>query len=235
MRMRIPTLLGCCAATLAIAACHSDKASELPTAPPTDTTGSSTSTAGLNITVDSGIIGDTIVVHTAVAVRVHVKQNGTPVSGTTVTWTVASGGGAVSSPTSTTDATGLATVTWTIGDTARTNGLSAAITGASVGVTVTAIGGAPTALAKISPDSDAVVAGAALSLVARVTDKFGNPASGVDVNWAATGGSLTAASTKTSLSGNAGVNFVTGSTTGSYLVTASVPGIGSVSFKVVGL
>src|SRR5947209_18046620 len=173
MPMRIPTLLGCCAATLVIAACHNDKSSGLPTSPPTDTTGSSTSTAGLHIAVDSGIIGDTVVVHTAVPIRVHVMQNGTPVSGTTVTWTVASGGGAVSSPTSTTDATGLATVTWTIGDTARTNGLSAAITGASVGVTVTAIGGAPTALAKISPDSDAVVAGAALSLVARVTDKFG--------------------------------------------------------------
>jgi hypothetical protein len=235
MRIRIPALLGCCVAALAAAACHSDKNGELPTSPSTDSTGSATSSTGLNITVDSGIIGDTVLVHTVVPISVHVKQNGTPVPGTTVTWTVASGGGLVSAATSTTDATGLATVTWTIGDTARTNGLSAAITGASVGVTVTAIGGAPIALAKISPDSDAVVAGAALSLVARVTDKFGNPASDVVVNWSATGGSLSAPNSKTTLSGNAGVNFVTGATASSYLVTASVPGIGSVSFRVVGL
>ncbi|HXT17195.1 MAG TPA: Ig-like domain-containing protein [Gemmatimonadaceae bacterium] len=236
MHMRTPTLLFSLAAVALTAACHKDSTGELPTTPSTPSTpGSSTSSSGLTITADTGLIGDTVLVTSVLQVKVHVTQNNTPVSGTAVTWTVSSGGGSVSAPSSTTDASGAAVVTWTIGDTARTNALSAGITGATVAVTVTAIGGKPTQLLKVTADSSAVVSGAALLLVARATDKFGNAAPGVAVTWSASGGTLSTPTSTTGLSGNASVNFVTPAKAGTSTVTASVAGLGSVTFKVVGL
>jgi adhesin/invasin len=232
MHMRLSILLGVVAAA-SLAACHKDTNGQLPTTPPSDST--ATSTNGLNIALDTSFRHDTVVVHTAIPVAVRVTKAGVGVPNTTVTWTVSGGGGSVASATSTTDASGLATMSWTIGDTARTNDLTATITGASVGITVTAVGGAPTILTKITPDSSVVVAGATLLLVARATDRFGNPAFGVNVNWSASAGALSIPSTTTGASGNAQVGFVSPTTAGSSFVTASVPGLGSVTFKVVGL
>jgi adhesin/invasin len=231
MRMRLSTLLAIAAATF-LAACHKDSNGGLPTTPPDS---SSTSSNGLNIALDTTLRHDTVVVHSTITVGVLVTKAGVGVPNTSVTWTVPAGSGSVASATSTTDANGLATINWTVGDTARTNSLTASITGASVGVTVTAVGGAPTVLTKISPDSNVVVAGATLLLVARATDRFGNPAYGVNVDWSATGGALSISSSTTGASGNAQVGFVTPGAAGSYFVTASVPGLGSVTFKVVGL
>jgi hypothetical protein len=231
MHMRLPTLLGIIAAA-SLAACHKDSTGQLPTSPSDST---ATSSGGLNIALDTSFSHDTVVVHTAIPVGVLVTKAGVGVPNTAVTWTVSSGGGSVSSATSTTDVTGLATMNWTIGDTARINNLTASITGASVAITVTAVGGAPTILTKISPDSNVVVAGATLLLVARATDRFGNPAFGVNVDWSASDGALNIPTTTTGASGNAQVGFVTPATSGSYFVTASVPGLGSVTFKVVGL
>ena len=100
---------------------------------------------------------------------------------------------------------------------------------------MTAVGGPPSSLTKISPDSNVVVAGATLSITARLTDKFGNPSPGVPVTWTATSGTLSKTTTTTTTSGNAEVNFVTTPTAGAYFVTATVAGVGSVTFKVVGL
>jgi hypothetical protein len=55
------------------------------------------------------------------------------------------------------------------------------------------------------------------------------------VKWSATGGALTVTSTTTGSSGNGQVVFSTESAPKSYTVTATVDGIGSVTFKVVGL
>jgi adhesin/invasin len=232
MRMRLPTLLGFVTAA-GLAACHKDSNGSLPTTPPPDST--ATSATGLNIALDTTFKHDTVVVHTAIPVGVRVTKAGVGVANTAVTWTVSGGGGSVSSSTSTTDANGLATINWTVGDTARTNNLTASISGASVGITVTAVGGAPTILTKVSPDSNVVVAGATLLLVARATDRFGNPAFGVNVNWSATDGALSVSSSTTGASGNAAVGYVTPNVSGSHFVTASVPGLGSVTFMVVGL
>lgn len=53
---------------------------------------------------------------TELAVRI-VNQFGQPIQGATVTWTVVSGGGAVSATSTTTDASGIAFVTYTSGAT----------------------------------------------------------------------------------------------------------------------
>lgn len=223
MRMKLPFLV---ATLLGAAACSKDSSS-LPTTSPTTSN-------GFNVVADSGVSGRTVTVHSTIPVTVHVTQNSTAAAGQTVTWSVGTTNGSVSAATSTTDANGAASVNWTVGDTARVYTLVASLTGTSTNITATAVGGAVAALAKVSADSSAVVAGGALTLVARAGDKLGNGTPGIIVNWTATGGTLTAAPTTTGNSGNASVNFVT-TAPGTYFVTATVAGVGSVTFKVVAL
>jgi len=226
IRMKRPALFGIVAAIAGIAACSKDSTSLGTTAPPPAN--------GFNIVVDSGISGETLSVHSAIPVRVHVTQNGTAAPGQTVTFSPGTTNGSVSATTATTDAAGAASVIWTLGDTARLYTLVVSMTGVSTNVTETAVGGTASAMSKVSADSSAVVAGAALSIVARVSDKFGNGSPGIAVKWSASGGSLAAPTSTTGPGGNATVNFVTTSP-GTYNVTASVAGIGSVTFKIVAL
>ena len=224
--MRIPFIVAISAvAAFAAVACHHD-GSTSPT---------SSSTNGYAITVDSGIGGQTAVVGTSITIRVHVKKDSQPAPGLTVTWGTGTGSsGTVSSKTSTTDASGAASVTWTMGDTAGVYALTASTSGVSATITATAIGGVATGLSKVSPDSQAVVAGATTLLTARAIDKFGNPSPNISITWAATGGTLSATATTTGPSGNASVNFTTSSTPATYTITATAAGLGSVTFKVVG-
>ena len=69
---------------------------------------------------------------------VTVTNGGTAVSGATVTWSVASGNGSLSATSTTTDASGHASVHWTLDGTYLATSATAAITGASV--TFTALG-----------------------------------------------------------------------------------------------
>jgi plastocyanin len=63
--------------------------------------------------------------------RVQLTNNGAPVEGTIVNWTVQTGGGTLSVPTSVTDAGGIATVTLTLGQTAGQTLVQSSATGAS--------------------------------------------------------------------------------------------------------
>ena len=94
-----------------------------------------------SITVSSGngqvgLVGQPL----AQPIVVHVlDQNGDSLANAVVSWTVVSGGGSVSAATSLTDASGNASVTWTMGPTAGADSLKAAIaSGASVIITATA-------------------------------------------------------------------------------------------------
>jgi len=170
------------------------------------TSGTSTSSSGLNITVDSDFTNRTAVVGTSIPAIVHVTLSGQPESGVTVSW-VSPDGGSVSPTTSMTDASGAATATWTLGDTARAYTLTAAITGASVTMQATATAGPLAGLLKITQDSLVVAAGASTLITARAVDKTGNRVAGVAVSWTTTGGTLTATTTTTGASGNAEVAF----------------------------
>ena len=68
-----------------------------------------------------------------------VDEDGDAVSGVTVNWAVASGGGTVSAPTSTTASDGTTQVNWTLGATAGANTATATVTGLTP-VTFTATG-----------------------------------------------------------------------------------------------
>lgn len=171
---------------------------------------------------------------TAIPAVAHVTLSGQPSAGVTVSWVVPAGGGSVSPASSTTDASGAATATWTLGDTARAYTLTAAITGASVTLQATATAGDPAALSKISPDTIVVAAGASTLVTVRAVDKLGNPVAGVGVAWTSTGGTLTAATTTTGASGNAEVVFSTDPTPRSYTISATAAGLGATTFTVVG-
>src|SRR4051812_5894045 len=115
-----------------------------PTTPGSDTTRSdTTSSTGAHANVIAKTSGDaqtgTLSSTLASPLVVTVKSAaGAPVSGVVVTWTVATGNGALSAATSTTDASGHASVRWTLDGTFLATSVKASITGASV--TFTAFG-----------------------------------------------------------------------------------------------
>jgi hypothetical protein len=230
--MRSLSSLLALSAAVAVVACGSDGGSTGSTGgvtpPPTATTPS--------LSIDSGFADRIAVVGTTVPANVHVAVNGVPTGGITVTWSTSPGGGTVNPATSVSDANGLATTQWTLNDTVRVSTLNAAVVGAtSVSLQMTTIGGAPAAFKKITADSTAVVAGASTLLTVRVTDKSGNPVTGSTVTWTTTGGALTTSTTTTGSSGNGQVVFSTDPAPKSYTVTATAAGLGSLTFKVVGL
>lgn len=74
---------------------------------------------------------------TPLSVKV-VNQDGTPLAGVAVAWSVTSGGGSVSPTTSTTDASGIASASFTAGASEGTTVVSAAVTGlTTVNFTIT--------------------------------------------------------------------------------------------------
>jgi hypothetical protein len=83
----------------------------------------------------SAAAGSVLPVPFAVLVQ---DQYGNPVESVTVNWTVASGGGSLSAPSSKTNGSGVARVTLTLGPDAGPNGVSASVPGITGGVTFTA-------------------------------------------------------------------------------------------------
>jgi adhesin/invasin len=163
-------------------------------------------------------------------------ENGNPLSGTVVTWTLAtSATGVLGGATSTTDASGEASMTFTSGTTAGTVSIGAC-TGALAGLTFTHTvqAGAASAIVKVAGDGAAGLVGTGIQLVVRATDSFGNPVSGVTVNWAAGtgGGVLSAASSTSDSAGLARVTLTLGATAGVYTATATSGSFAPVSFSV---
>src|SRR5574341_186583 len=145
-----------------------------------------------------------------------------PVSGRTVTWTAASGGGTLSSPTTSTDAQGQAFVSWTLGPAAGAQTAAATVSGLSgspVLFTAQAAAGAATQLVFVSGNNQTGTVNQALGapLVVTARDAFGNAKSGVTVLWAVTagGGSVSLASVPTDAQGQAAVTWTLGITAGS--------------------
>ena len=226
--MRASRIFLIVAATAVAAACGKDNG----TAP---VTGEGPQQIVYTLTVDT-TLADTVnaTVGTTVPVRVQLTKAGAPVPNGTVTWKATLGGGKLSAETSTTDANGVAAVTWTIGDTAGFNTVSAASFDASV--LYHAVGTADVAsnLVRVTADTSKVVAGASLPLSVRATDRLGNGSSGATIQWTATGGNITLSSTPVGSKGGA-TTVLTTSAPGTYTVTATLPGHASVSFTVVAL
>jgi plastocyanin len=165
--------------------------------------------------------------------RVLVQEDGSPKAEVSVTWSTAATGASVSPTSSLTDAAGVATTQWTLGQGAGTQTAQAALSGASgspVGFTATATPGAPTAFTKSAGDgqSTPISTAFAAALAAKVTDQFGNGIAGVTVDWAVQSGpvSLTGGATSTTNSQGIATKAVTaGGTPGAAVVRATTAAV----------
>lgn len=209
------TVLG--TAVLALAAgCGSDSAGPAPT----------------RLIVVAGGDGQSAPVTTGALLSAKVTDvSGTPEEGVTVTWSVVSGGGTITSS-SVTNAAGIASATFTLGQVAGQQGARASAEGVGgnpATFTVTATAGPATQLKKSTGDGQSGWAGSPLPQPYAVTvqDQFNNPVAGVTVTWAVTagGGSLSSPSSVTAASGAATVVHTLGNTTAAQSATASVAGL----------
>jgi adhesin/invasin len=200
---------------------------------------------GDHIAADSGNAqtanaGSAVPIHPSVIVR-DLYNNAVP--GVSVTFAVASGGGAVS-PTSamTTDANGRARVTsWTLGTTAGPNSLTAtsgSLVGSPVTFTATGAPGPAAAITKAGGDGQSATVNTAVPTPpsAKVADQYGNGVPNAAVTFAVTGGggSVTGASQTTDANGLATVgSWKLGTTAGGNALSAT-SGSFSASFSATG-
>ncbi len=157
--------------------------------------------------------GGTAVVGTTRALEAKVVDaNGNGVAGVTVSWTVASGGGSLSAPSSLTDGSGVASVIWTFGGTAGAQSVTAAATGLAgspLTFSATTTPAAASRLAITTQPSAAAQSGIAFPQqpVLQLQDAFGNAVaqSGVAVTAAIASGTGTLGGTATVSTNAAGV------------------------------
>jgi adhesin/invasin len=211
------------------AACSSDATS----ASGPDSTGTTGNT--FNVAVDSANADRTVIAGSSARVSVVVTLAGQPVFGVPVSWKPTAGSGIVSDTLTGTDSSGIATTVWTVNDSTKVNTLQAIVGTSTATLLATGVAGPASALVKVTADSIAVVAGANALLTVRVTDRHGNPVSGIPVDWSTTSGSLTVSTSTSGSSGAVDATLTSPAAPGTTLVTASAAGIGSVVFHVTGL
>ena len=174
-------------------------------------------------------------VATAPSVTVR-DANGNPVAGTSVTFSVASGGGSVTGGSQVTNATGVATAGgWILGTATGANSLSATVGSLPPAVfTATGTAGPAATMAKTAGDNQTGENGRAVDVPPAVTvrDANGNPVSGISVIFAvgAGGGTVTGGSQVTNASGVATVGSWTLGAPGTNTLTATAASLPAVTF-----
>ena len=182
-------------------------------------------------------------------------QDDSPLAGVDVTFSVAAGGGmlssttdanpctiasSTSSATATTDANGQAATRLTLGSEPGTNTVSATVEGLEPETfTATAAEQAmPHSLTKVCGDDQEGTAGALLAepLVVSVVDEDGAAMAGVVVSFAVTagGGTLSSATATTDANGRARTRLTLGSEVGTNTVSATVEELEPVTFTAIG-
>ncbi len=169
-----------------------------------------------------------------VSLQVTVEDSyGNPVQGLTINWVVTNGSGSITAAT-TTNSSGVASNTWSLGIVAgSTNSVTATVSGYS-GLTqtfsATATPGSPVAISITGGQSQSAFLGANLStaLSVNVKDSNNNNVQSATVNWSSTSGTLgSGASTSTNASGNSSNNLTLGTDStaaGAKTVTATIDG-----------
>ena len=157
--------------------------------------------------------------------------SGSPLAGVAVTFTVLTGGGALSPPTVTTDANGQAANTLRLGTKAGTNTVEVSAEGISETVTFTARAMLPT-LTSISGNNQSAAAGTALAnpFVVEVRDGSGSPLAGVAVTFTVLtgGGALSPPTATTDANGQAASTLRLGTESGTNTVEVSAEGISEI-------
>ena len=203
-----------CLTLLAITACSGDSTSPTPVASAVAITSGGAQSATVNTTIASPVVAKVT------------DQSGNPIAGLIVTFTTAATSGSVSTAQATTDATGSASVTWTLGTVAGTDSMTVSV-GSLTPTTVvaTATPDAPAALTIVAGNGQTATVDAMLSttLEVKVTDQYGNVVPSAVVNWTDdSGGTFSTTSTLTDLNGIAQVQYTLGPTPGPEDVVASI-------------
>jgi hypothetical protein len=189
-----------------------------------------TKTAGDN---QSAVAGTAVATAPSVTVK---DANSNVVSGATVTFAVASGGGSVTGATQTTSSSGVATVGgWTLGSNGGTNTLTA--TAGSVSATFTATGTVTITLEKTSGDNQTTLAGDPVTAPSVTVKQNGSALSGAGVTFAAgsNSGTVTGGSQTTNSAGLATVGKWRLGPAGTSTLTASTSGASAVAFTATAL
>jgi plastocyanin len=193
-------------ATLLAAGCGGGGGGSEP--PPGDmTTVSKTATASGD--AQNGTVGQPL----ASPLQVIVTQNGTAASGVSVAWSTSITGGTLTPPTASTNADGVASSAWLLGNAAGAQTARATVTGAAgspVTFNATAAAGAAATLADAGGNNQTgpINTQLDLPLKARVTDLFGNVVAGTSVGWTVATGDATT-SVPAAASDGAGISQVT--------------------------
>ena len=178
----------------------------------------------------SATAGATLSTDPSVIVR---DAGGNPVSGVTVTFAVASGGGSITGATAVTNVSGIATVgSWTIGCVAGTNTLTAdspGLVGSPLTFTATGNVGSASRIQVAAGNGQTATVGTpvAVNPSVLVTDACGNPVAGITTTWQVTGGggSLIGGNTTTDAAGLATVGWILGSVAGPNTLTVTRAGL----------
>ncbi|HEX3866808.1 MAG TPA: Ig-like domain-containing protein [Gemmatimonadaceae bacterium] len=161
-------------------------------------------------------------------------SDGVGVAGVPVSF-IPPSGGKVGAASVTTDGSGSASTSLTLGGTAGPQAFAAVAEGFNVGITATATAAAPANIVVVSGggQKDTVKRVLQLPLVAKVTDQFGNATPGIAVSWSRIGaGTPSATSTTTGADGTTSITYTFGTTTGTESISASVAGVSaSASFS----
>ena len=165
-----------------------------------------------------------------------VDADGDPVRGVMVEFAVVQGGGSLSAARDTTDAAGRAAVRWTLGPQAGTQRATAIVAGVpTADFTAIVSAAAPASVTAMSGASQNATVGALApdTLVARVTDQYGNPVGGVVVTWSASAGAtLAPVISTTGDDGLVKARLTAGTTVGTFTATAAIAGLAPATFTV---
>lgn len=199
--------------------------------------GNATNIALVQGSGQTGTVGSPL----ATTLQVLVTDNlANPVQGVTVGW--ATGSGSLTPASSVTNASGIATTSWTLGTTpgaVSATGSVGGLTGSPVLFSATANPGAPVNIIITQGNGQSATVNTAVATAPQVqiSDQFGNPLSGVSVTFAVTtgGGSGTSLVQVTNGSGLATVgSWTLGTAAGSNSMSATATGPGSTSFTATG-
>lgn len=199
--------------------------------------GNATNIALVQGDAQTGTVGGTL----GTTLQVLVTDNlANPVQGVTVGW--ATGSGNLAPASSITNASGIATTTWTLGTTpgaVTATGSVGGLTGSPVTFSATANPGAPVNIAITGGNGQSATVNTAVATApaVRISDQFNNPLSGVTVTFAVTGGggSGTALTPVTNASGIATVgSWTMGTVAGNNTMSATATGPGTTNFSATG-
>jgi len=165
-----------------------------------------------------------------------VDQNGDPVAGAIISWTIISGGGQVTPSQSTTESDGLAEATLRLGSVIGTQSVRAELSGATPVIFSATASAAPASQIVVAAGDNQVApvrATLPVDIAVKVTDAFNNAKAGVTVVFNVTlgGGSLSSPTAASDADGIASVTWTLGGVSGVQTVTATVAGVPPVSFN----